>query len=42
VADGLDDARNAGVPTHDSDGDDNADMARNWHDGDNDGPTEAA
>ena len=42
VAEGLDDARNASAPEHDPDGDDNADMARNWHDGDNDGPTEAA
>jgi hypothetical protein len=42
VADGLDNARNTDSHTHDGASDRDDDMARNWHDGNNDGPTEAA
>ncbi len=42
VADGLDNARNTGTQPHGTRSDDDADMARNWHDANHDGPTEAA
>ncbi|MBV8541964.1 MAG: hypothetical protein JO364_12325 [Pseudonocardiales bacterium] len=42
IADGLDNARNPGTPAHRTGSDHPANVARNWHDGDNEGPTEAA
>jgi hypothetical protein len=42
VAEGLDNTRNPGTQPHGTGSDRAADLARNWHDGDNDGPTEAA
>lgn len=41
VADGLDE-RNVGAQPHGTRTDDDADLAQNWRDGDNEGPTEAA
>jgi integrase len=42
VAEGLDDARTRGAQVHGTGSDGDADLARNWHESDNDGPTEAA
>lgn len=42
VAEGLDNARNTATPAHGTGSDHAANLARNWHDGDNEGPTEAA
>lgn len=40
--DELDDARNTGAQSYGTANDGEADRARNWHDGDNGGPTEVA